>query len=551
MHDVFIIEAPGKVRVFRELLQKIGVDAKVQATNGHIYEFPKDAGLGIDRGFRDFKRILKNPETGRYIREAIQGAKNVFIATDADREGEVIAWDVAELIQDIWPMAFRVRLKGMDEESIRQAIADVTPVRKEDAVAGRTRAIVDRMIGFTFSHDNVKVGRIKTALLGMCRDETFPVAKLKLSAPASDGGRNWLAECDIADPISMKIAKQLEEVDFPVLDRQRSSKPYTAKPRHTGDVLVRAGDAMNLSPKEASDKMQDLYEAGRLSYPRAGSKGLSPAVAAKIADIVKKSRYHFEADVVAKKSDEDVHDAPYPIGPVNVTHDPDNLGDQEGLRTLIARDLVKNGQSHVIEEAFGKAAGDHLRKLGYSDAICDHVAKLPWRREKGPRFPGQEAWPESQVVERRPDTVLLEAAIKKGLGRPSTWANHIDGFMKEGLVDGQLKLTEKGRAWVKGSPEVFLDARISVAIENACERVTDVMMSNPDREPWEMLSEKIIKALPDEVQKPLVRGVSSVAEQPKIDPTAVFRTTVTLDEVLENAKEKAHTFGPKRPQLED
>jgi DNA topoisomerase-1 len=552
MHDVFIIEAPGKVRVFQDLLRKVGVEAKVQATNGHICEFPKEPrDLGIDQAFRPFNRILINPETGRYIREALVGAKNVFIATDADQEGDVIAWDVAELIADIWPEPFRVRLKGMDEESVRQAITDATAVRKEDAVPGRTRAILDRMIGFTLSHKGVKVGRIRTPLLGICRDENLPVDKLRLTAPSKDGGRPWIAECDVLDPITIKIAKQLEDVVFPELDRRRESKPYTSKPKHTGEVLVRAGDALGLKPHEAQQKMQDLYESGRMSYPRAGSKGLSPSIAAKIAEIVKKSRYNFEAAKVSTKTDGDVHDAPYPIGPVNVTHDPENVGDHEGMRVLIARDLVKTGQSHIIEEAFGSVAGQHLRKLGFSDAISDFVSKLPWRRENGPRYPGQEAWPENKVINRLPETVLLEAAMQKGLGRPSTWARHIKKFMEDGLVDNQLKLTSKGQAWAAASPEVLLDPRLSSAIESACERVTDAIMIDPNREPWEMLSEKIIKALPADIREKLVDAVADVKQRPKIDLTAMYRSTVSLDEVLEAAKEKTYSLGPKAPTLED
>ncbi|TLX16895.1 DNA topoisomerase [Rhizobium sp. MHM7A] len=552
MHDVFIIEAPGKVRVFQDLLRKVGVEAKVQATNGHICEFPKEPrDLGIDQAFRPFNRILKNPETGRYIREALTGAKNVFIATDADQEGDVIAWDVAELIADIWPEPFRVRLKGMDEDSVREAITDARAVRKEDAVPGRTRAILDRMIGFTLSHKGVKVGRIRTPLLGICRDENLPVARLRLIAPSKDRGRPWVAECDVLDPITLKIAKQLENVQFPELDKRRQSQPYTSKPKHTGEVLVRAGDVLQLKPHEAQQKMQDLYESGKMSYPRAGSKGLSPTIAAKIAEIVKKSRYNFEPANVATKTDADVHDAPYPIGAVNVTHDPEKVGDHEGMRVLIARDLVKAGQSHIIEEAFGSVAGDHLRKLGFSDAVSDFVAKLPWRRENGPRYPGQEAWPESQVINRLPETVLLEAVMKKGLGRPSTWARHVEKFMEDGLVDNQLKLTGKGKAWAEASPEVLLDPRLSAAIESACERVTDAIMIDPNREPWELLSEKIIKALPADIRQKLIEAIADVKQRPKIDLTAMYRSTVGLDEVLEAAKEKTYSLGPKAPTLED
>jgi DNA topoisomerase-1 len=141
--------------------------------------------------------------------------------------------------------------------------------------------------------------------------------------------------------------------------------------------------------------------------------------------------------------------------------------------------------------------------------------------------------------------------MKKGLGRPSTWSRHIENFMKDGLVDSQLKLTDKGKAWAAASPDVLLDPRLSAAIESACERVTEAIMLDPNREPWELLSEKIIKALPADIREKLIEAVADVKQRPKIDLTAMYKSTVGLDEVLEKAKEKTYSLGPKAPTLED
>lgn len=552
MHDLFIIEAPGKLQVLQQTLRNIGIDAKVQATTGHLFEMPKKlTPIGIDRNFRDFSRTLKDPEKGQYIRNAVAEAKAVFIATDADQEGDVIAWDVAELIRDICPNPMRVRMKAMDDESVRQAVNESTPVRKEDAVPGRTRRIIDRLIGGTLSQDGVRVGRIVTGLLGIVNETDLPVAKLRLVAPASDRKRPWVAECDIAPPISPKIAAQLVDVDLPVLGRSRSSKPITGKPNHMGDVMVRAGDIMDMPVDKAAETLQKLYEAGKLSYPRASSRGMTQEAAQKIVNAVKNSGYHVQKDKIAPKRETDVHDALHPIGKVNVVNDPNKLGDHEGLRVLIARDLVKTGQEHVIEEAFSKPIEEHLLKLGFSAEISKFVADRPWRREEGPRYPGQQSWPESEVVERRPDTVLLKAAIDRGLGRPSSWGTHIKKFMDDELVDDQLRLTAKGKVWVAKSPPALLDPRISAAIENACEKVQPEMMADPNREPWELLAERIITVLPAAIKEPLVKAVEAEQPRPKQDPTAIYRQTVGLDEILEKAKEHVFAYAPKPPSFED
>lgn len=557
MRDLFVIEAPGKARQLEELLQGLGIEAKVQATKGHLYEMPKRATpLGIDAAFRDFERKLIDPEIGNRLRAAVMEADNVFVATDADQEGDVIAWDVAELISDINPNAFRVRLRGMDPDSIREAIDGAGLVSKRDAVPGRTRAIVDRMIGGVFSNNGVAVGRIGSALLGVIRDEAPATRRILLVAPSKDGGRPWTAECAIKEPITEDVAKKLLAVRFPALDVETRGSSEPTPPANMGQIMVRAGDELDMSPKEASESLQKLYEAGRMSYPRAGSKGISKSVMRKIARELKKAGYTFDEEKTPDKKASDVHDAPYPIGSVQAQQDPVRQGHEEGLRTLVARDLIKTGQTHVHEKGVGAIAAAHLKSKGFSPEVCQYVGALHWRREAGPRYPGQESWPKSKITTRRADTVLLEAAVEKGLGRPSTWANHITKFMDRQLVDESLMLTAKGREWIARTPPVLLNPQISAAIEQACERTVAGMMEDPDREPWEILSEKIVSVLPPEVARPLVSAISVVPPQPKTDPLAIFQPepepqadieTVGLDEILEKSRD--YNYGPAMYEL--
>jgi len=549
MRDLFVIEAPGKARQLEELLQGLGIEARVQATKGHLYEMPKrSTPLGIDSAFRDFERKLIDPEIGQRLRDAVMEAANVFVATDADQEGDVIAWDVAELISDINSNPLRIRLRGMDPESIRAAIDGATLVSKKDAVPGRTRAIVDRMIGGVFSNNGVAVGRIGSALLGVIQNDAPATRKVLLVAPSKDNGRPWTAECPVKDPISASVAKKLVEVRFPPLDIESRANSTPTAPNNMGQIMVRAGDELDMSPAEASQSLQKLYEAGRMSYPRAGSKGISKSIMRKIARELKKAGYAFDEDRTPDKKESDVHDAPYPIGTVQAQQDPVRQGHEEGLRTLVARDLIKTGQTHVVEKGVGATAAAHLRAKGFAQDVCEFVGKLNWRRETGPRYPGQESWPKSRVWSRRPDTVLLEAAVEKGLGRPSTWSNHITKFMERQLVDDDLQLTAKGREWIARTPPILLNPQISAAIEQACERAVAGMMEDPDREPWEILSEKIVSVLPPEVSGPLFAAVDVEPPRPKTNPLAPYASkepepdTIGLDEILEKTND--YNYGP-------
>lgn len=537
--NLFIIEAPGKIKALEAVLARLGFPSRIQATKGHLMTMPERLKpIGIDSRMREFMRIPRDPVLALRIRSEAENAKAIYIATDADQEGDVIAWDVAELIKDIHQTPLRVKMKGMDDQSVREAIEASAPVRKEDAIAGRTRAIVDRMIGANFSRGDVSVGRISTALLGLVHRDSPTVHRLRLVAPSREGGRPWVAETDIKPPLDKAMALRLSRLEFPAFEMKGQGGPRVTLPNHMGDVLVEAGDKLNLSPKEASDSMQRLYEGGRLSYPRAGSRGVSDSVARKIADIFRKAGHQVQADNYARKGDEDVHDAPYPIGRTDPNLDPTKLGTDESVRQVVTRGLVKSGFKSSLQEAQTSGLADFLLSKGFPEAVAKFVAAMPWTREHGPRVPGQVAWPESGLVSRRTDTVLLECAIKAGLGRPSTWPTHIQSFMNRGLVDEDLKLTERGSEWLRQSPPDLLDPRISAAIEKACENRGARLMADPDREPWEILAEAIVHRLPARIQKPMVDSIAAEPPRPKYDPVQAL----SLGESPVDRLENEHTY---------
>lgn len=538
MKNLFIIEAPGKTKHLEELLNSIDIEAKVIATRGHIMTMPQSLDtLGIDSSFRDFKREPRDWKTIDYIRQHAKDSEQIFIATDADKEGDVIAWDVFEVIKDINPLPYRMKLKGMDEDSIKEALKNVSNVSIKDATPGRTRAIIDRMIGATFSKDGTVVGRIGTAILGMVNEIEPDTNKLKLVAPSKEGGRPWVAETEINKTISLDIAKNLIKLNFPALEFNKIlNKENTAN--NMGDVMVSAGDKFDIPVKSTEKNLQNLYEAGRMSYPRAGSKGLSRGVMHKISKILKQqSLYKFDENNLPEKKDDDVHDALYPIGHINLTLNPEKLDEEEKVRSLVARDLVKNGQKHIIETANTNSIEIFLIEKKFSKEVAKYIGNLHWTREQGPRYPGQEAFPKSSIINRRPDVVILENMMKNNLGRPSTWGTHIDKFIKRELVDENLKLTKKGKEWLQNSPKSLLNVKLSAAIEDACEKSTEAMFEHPTKEPWEILSEKIVNSLPLEVKQPLINSIKNEKPHAKKDLLERYKTAeISLNDIIEEAQ---------------
>lgn len=523
MARLFVIEASGKARTFAAILKDLGEDAVVQFTLGHLFELPSFKGpIGIDRAYRDFDRKPVKLDICERLRREAQLATEVIVATDADLEGDVIAWDVATLVRDMHPNPKRMRLKGMDKQSVRDALGELGPVLKSAAVPGRTRAIVDRLIGVGFTKDNVAVGRVSTALLGLVNSTKPGTQRLRLVAPAKDRGRPFTAECNVEGILTNHFARRLEALDFPALDL-KSRAPWKGQPGHTGDIMVRCAETLDISPNDVAKRMQRNYEAGTLSYPRAGSRAFSPMVANKMAEILRKAGYpSVQAGNFEPKPETDVHDAPYPIGKVDLVNDPRQLDEDAAVRSVIARDLVKAGQNRTREMGLAATIGPFLLSKGIPPNVATMIATLDWLRDVGPRAPGQESYPVSEIVERRADVVLLERSVALGLGRPSTWGNHIEKFMSRGLVDENLALTSKGEHWVKGSPAALLDPRVSVAIEQACERVPARLMDDPDREPWELNAERITNALPPSIKDTMTALIAHEAPRAKIDPIVAY-----------------------------
>lgn len=523
MTALFVIEAPFKIKALKETLEHLEIDAKVVATKGHIMQMPERlTPLSIDRTFQEQGRAPRDPEALVRLRETARECNALYIATDADQEGDVIAWDVHEVLKDIFPQTLRVKLCGMDRKSVEEAIREASPIRKEDAVPGRTRAILDRMIGGLFSHDGVAVGRVSTALLGIVAKHTPATATLRLQAPDEGRGRPWNAEFPVTAPLTREVARKLAGTALPAIGKADRKETQRPKPASMGEILVRAGDEMDISPAEAADAMQKSYEAGRLSYPRAAAKGLNMEAIANIGAMFRKAGYKFDEKGVHPKGEDEVHDAPHPIGAFNVNSKPHAVGSVEGVRTLIGRDLVRTGQDTVVEFALTADLHRFLIAEEFSAEIADLVCGASWRRESGPRYPGQDHYTDSTIIERRPDTALLERAVELGVGRPSTWARHIEKIMERDLFDDRLELTAKGQRWVDGSPAVLLDPRLAAGIDRALENFPSRIMDSDDREPWEILAQAIVSKLPEAIRIPMMKAIEGVDPKPRVDLVADY-----------------------------
>lgn len=488
--NLMVIEAPGKIPALRAVLAKLGVsNIDIFATKGYLMANP-DAltPLGIDKRFQETLRGPVLPDLVESLDEMVEAVGKVFIATDADQEGDVIALDVANLVAGRRPIE-RLALRGLDAESVREAVlskGELDPLR---AIPGTTRRIIDRMIGGTLSdrQSGFAVGRVQSALLGLCAAEDQIVGEAVLQMPAADRGRPFQAVAPVTRGLHPSLAKLLEmgkKLDAAIVGEVVSLPPPV--PWNFGETVLNVQRQLGGTPKEAASAMQQLYEAGKMSYPRSSAHGLTQAGVAAIERIAGRNGIRFSGEDIPRMTEKNAHESPRPLDtsirlglPLRMLCYPD------AVLTIITRHLILCGKPRLVE------------KPNLSN-IPDWARDLDWGRDVG----GGRAWTERQVKPGMnmftPEVAAMGVLVRHGLGRPSTQVSHAVKFASRGLVDPLFNLTEKGQQWHAATPEIFLNPMTSIEIENAVETLEGLPSSRIEKI-LEMLDPKTREAVLKEI----------------------------------------------------
>src|SRR3954464_5474222 len=149
-----IVESPAKARTIERVL---GDDYRVLASYGHVRDLPDNPGKGkfgvdVDHDFApDYVVSDDRRKQVDAIAKAAKSADTVYLATDLDREGEAIAWHVAEAANVAADKARRVTFSEITADAIREAFAHPRDIDHNLVDAQQTRRILDRLVGYTLS----------------------------------------------------------------------------------------------------------------------------------------------------------------------------------------------------------------------------------------------------------------------------------------------------------------------------------------------------------------------------------------------------------------
>lgn len=309
--SLVIVESPAKARTISKYL---GRGYRVKATVGHIMDLPKKK-LGInEKTFEpELVPIPGKEKTIADLRSAASESRDIFIATDPDREGEAIAWHVAEQIrQRGGPRIRRVLFHEITKDAVQSAIAQAGEIDEKKVEAQQARRVLDRLVGYKASpvlwktvKTGLSAGRVQTVALRLIVEREREIRAFirveywTIDAILEKNGQEFKAKLHHIDGEKADIPNESaaqEIVDrlrgrsaFPVTEvKRRERRKNPSAPFTTSTLQQEAAKKLGFGSKRTMRLAQDLYEGidlgdegatGLITYMRTDSTRVAPTAA--------------------------------------------------------------------------------------------------------------------------------------------------------------------------------------------------------------------------------------------------------------------------------
>src|ERR687894_310697 len=310
--SLVIVESPAKARTIGRFL---GDDFVVEASIGAIRDLdPKGLAVDIEGGFKPSYVVpAEKRDVVRRLKGALKQVDNVYLATDEDREGEAIAWHLAEVLKPTVPMR-RMVFHDITRQAIENAINESRDIDSGLVDAQETRRIIDRLFGYPVSEvlwrkvsTGLSAGRVKSPSIRLIvqrereRMEFVPAGYWDLQAafpsdPRFAAGLVGLDDRRVASGKDFDSSGRVSRDDVVVVDEPSAhglvtaldgstftvssveEKPYRSSPKPpfiTSTLQQEGGRKLGMSSAQVMRTAQGLYERGYITYMRTDSVTLS------------------------------------------------------------------------------------------------------------------------------------------------------------------------------------------------------------------------------------------------------------------------------------
>ena len=389
--NLVIVESPAKAKTVKRYL---GSDFQVIPSVGHVMDLPKSTlGVAVDDDFKpEYHVIAGKAKVLKEIQAQAKKADNVYLATDPDREGEAIAWHIAEQLGKIKGTVRRVLLHEITQGAVRAAVANPEELNHDLFDAQQARRVLDRLVGYQISPllwDKVKrgisAGRVQSVALRIIverekereafRAEEYWTLDARLEAGNPPPFRAHLYShrdqridnkaYKLPEAEAREIVAACEHNPFVVRKVERKEVRRTPTPPFiTSRLQQEASRKLYFSPSRTMKIAQRLYEGvelgdqgavGLITYMRTDSPRVSDQALTSVREYIV-NRYG--ANYIperpnfyrSSKSAQDAHEA---IRPTAVERDPESMArylgkDELALYTLIFNRFVSSQMNPAV-----------------------------------------------------------------------------------------------------------------------------------------------------------------------------------------------------------
>ena len=479
-----IVESPAKSKTISKYL---GRDYTVKASVGHVRDLPKSNKNAIDiaAGFLPHYEISKGKEhVISDLRASAKKAEEVLLATDPDREGEAIAWHVAEALG--LKNAKRVVFNEITETAVKDAMQHPRAIDQNLRRAQEARRVLDRLVGYDLSgliwkkvRYGLSAGRVQSPALRILMEREreirafIPEDFYVITADAATAGGVPLTFTCTDEPKTQeeadKILTESKSNPWSVKDVEESAVTRTPRGPFTTSTLQQAASSrLGFTPSRTMSLAQKLYEEGHITYMRTDSMTLAQAAQKQLLVVVEKTygaKYAQARTYKTKsKNAQEAHEA---IRPTNAAAALAGATDeQKRLYRLIWQRTVASQMASaellrtkiIAKVGDGKTVPDF--SVNGSRTVFDGWLKAdPGAKAEDVELPKVAAgekltlldirseYKQTQPPGRYSEAGLIKELERRGIGRPSTYASIIKTLYDRGYTEREgrsLRPTDTG-----------------------------------------------------------------------------------------------------------
>ena len=483
--NLVIVESPAKAKTIEKFL---GKDFKVESSYGHIADLPsKELGVDVEGSF-DPKYIVSDDKKAvvKKLKSLAKKAETVWLASDEDREGEAIAWHLAETLKLDKSKTKRIVFNSITKKAVTTAIENPREIDYNLVNAQQARRVLDRLVGYELSpvlwrkvKRGLSAGRVQSVSVRLIVEREREIdaftttASYKVVAEfATSEGKKFKAKLpkDFKTKASaQEFLEKNKNANFNISDlTQKPAKKSPAAPFTTSTLQQEASRKLYFSVSRTMQVAQRLYEQGLITYMRTDSVNLSgealEAAKTEIENYYGKEYAKTRSFSNKNKGAQEAHEA---IRPTDMSrHSADLERDQSRLYDLIwKRTLASQMSDAQLENTNVKIdASTHDKLFSASGQVVKFEGFLKVYLEGNddedeeqdgmlPTMKIGDAVNNNYITatERftRPPYRFTEASLVKrleelGIGRPSTYAPTISTIQNRNYVEkGQVEGVER------------------------------------------------------------------------------------------------------------